>query len=370
MKEWSKGNRYNSFNSWKGLLYAPQYTQLAKGEIPVPIEASVDPIHACNLHCTHCNAGRYLGEGEMRDTAGERMSDDHLLDLVGFLSEWGVKAVCYGGGGEPTLHTGLAKAILLATARGMEVGIATNGTRLDTGGLSEIMGQFCRWVGVSVDAGTPETYKELKQRGYFQKVVKNIRQLVLDSENHKCDVCFKYLISSVNQGEIFEACKIAKDIGVRDFHARPADPRHQGAGEDAERLSQVDVDRVRIEFDACHKLEDDQFRVFTVVHKFDPNFLPVKNFSQCYGAPLAIQCCADGNVYFCVDQRQQEEMVLGRHDPDPKQIKEFWGGEKHKEMVFGGTAAGCRTRCTFGVYAEQCERLFVNGDDPMCWKFT
>jgi hypothetical protein len=75
-------------------------------------------------------------------------------------------------------------------------------------------------------------------------------------------------------------------------------------------------------------------------------------------------------VYFCVDQRKRKEFVLGKHVPDPKQILEFWGGEEHKNLVYGDTPYFCKTRCTFGVYAEQCEKLFVRGDDPMCWKFT
>ena len=362
--EWQKQNQFNSFNSWKGLLYAPQYAQVAKGEIPIPIEASIDPIHACNLKCAHCNAARYMvGEAVA-------MPEEHLLNLVEFLAGWGVKAVCYGGGGEPTLHKGLVNAIIMAAGKGMEVGIATNGTLIGMGEIVAAMGQICRWVGVSVDAATEGVYERLKGRDLFANVLLNIRRLVRESEKGKCDVCYKFLISSVNQGEVFEACRIAKELGVRDFHARPADPRHQGAGEAAESLAQVDVERVLEQFDRCHEIETEQFRVFTVVHKFDPKFLPVKNFTQCYSAPLAIQCCADGKVYFCVDQRQQEEFVLGEHFPEPKQILEFWGGGRHKELVYGGVPARCNTRCTFGVYAEQCERVFVKRDDPMCWKFT
>ena len=101
MKEWSKKNEFNSFNSWKGLLYAPWYQSIAdwkehKISAPIaPIEASLDPIHACNLQCEHCNAASYL----LSDLKMKMMPDEHLSNLVDFLGIWGVKAVCFGGGG-------------------------------------------------------------------------------------------------------------------------------------------------------------------------------------------------------------------------------------------------------------------------------
>lgn len=365
MEEWRRQNQFNSFNSWKGLLYAPWYEAVLKGKFLPPIEASIDPIHQCNLQCVHCNAGRYI----RGNTLGSKLGQKRLLELVDFLGDWGVKAVCYGGGGEPTLHPDLATAIVMTRAKGMEVGIATNGTLMAQDALMDAL-KLCRWIGVSVDAATPETYQSLKGINLFKRVLANIRAMV-DEAGPGCDVAFKFLISTLNQHEILEACKIAKALGVRDFHARPADVTHQGvAGDDSGALGRLDVDLVMAQFQQCHELENDQFRVFTVVHKFDEELRPRKAFSQCYAAPLAIQLCADGWAYFCVDQRHREEYRLGRFIPNVKDILKFWGGEKHKELVFAETPRLCHTRCTFGVYCEQAERLFAKKDDPMCKWFT
>ena len=361
--EWVKGNQFNSFNSWKGLLYREWYEAIVKGEFLPPVEASLDPIHRCNLHCKHCNAHRYLREG---DTT-QRMTDDHLLNLVEFLGNWGVRAVCFGGGGEPTLHTNLANAIIMATSKGMKSSIATNGTQFN----SELLGilQLVRWVGVSLDAGTRETYRALKGIQKFEGVLENVRQAVRLAGDH-CDFAIKFLISEVNQREIFEACKIAKDLGVRDFHARPADYSHQGMGELSDKIGNIDIGHITEQFNQCRTLEDKDFRVFTVVHKFDEQFRPVKRFTQCYAAPLTIQLCADGNVYFCVDQRHRTKYILGKHTPNPNKILDFWGGKEHKELVFCDTPYDCHTRCTYGVYNEQCEQLFAQANkDPMCWEF-
>jgi len=360
MTEWSKKSKFNSFNSWKGLLYAKWYEAIAAGKFLPPIEASIDPIHSCNLNCKHCNAHRLMTH--------QKMPDDHFINLVHFLGKWGVKAVCIAGGGEPTLHPKLHEAIVEARISGMEASIITNGVLL-RGKLLDTV-PLCRWVGVSVDAATQETFLKLKGVDKFQTVIGNILRATKNSG--ACDIGFKFLISSLNQGEIYDACKLAKELGVHDFHARPMDFHHQGMGEELDgNLSDINVDLINDQMEQCHELESEDFRVFTVTHKFNPDFTPRKNFSQCFAAPLLIQLCADGKTYFCVDQRQQKEFELGTHYPNPENILNFWGSPRHVDMVLRDhIPERCTTRCTFGAYCEQCEQLVINDNDPMCWRFT
>ncbi len=363
MKEWSEKNWFNSFNSAKGLLYSDHYKAIIGREFLPPIEASIDPIHACNLMCQHCNAHRYLVDDY--EMSSRRIPNDHLINLISFLAKWGVKAICYGGGGEPTLHSGLASILRLTKYNGMESSVATNGT-VGADNLISAMGQTCRWVGVSVDAATKQTYEIGRKANYFDQVLENISKLILLVGANRCDVAYKFLIFSYNQHEIYDACKIAKDLGVRDFHVRPADFSHQGM---IKQDNDLNRETILEQFEKCHELEDEnRFRVFTVLHKFNADLSPRKDFSQCYAAPLTIQICADGNVYHCVDQRHQEKYILGSYYPDPHNILTFWGKERHQELVFGDTPQNCHTRCTYGVYCKQVEELFT-GRDPFCRNF-
>jgi len=290
------------------------------------------------------------------------MPDQHLFKLVEFLGKWGVKAVCFGGGGEPTLHSALPEAIELARKVGMESSVATNGTLFDDKLIRSLT--LCKWVGVSVDAATPETYKLTRNKDLFYQALENISRLVVKIKNSDsfCDVSYKFLIMPSNQFEIYKACKIARELGVRDFHARPADFRHQGMGELQKNENDFNINSIIKQFEQCHLLESNDFRVFTVLHKFNDDFTPRKDFSQCYGAPLCIQLCADGNVYLCPDQRHQEKYKLGTHYPNVENIINLWGSEKHKQLVFGDTPKECTTRCTFGVYCKMCEQVFMNKD--------
>jgi MoaA/NifB/PqqE/SkfB family radical SAM enzyme len=297
------------------------------------------------------------------------MSTEHLVDLTKFLGKWGVKAICYGGGGEPTINQGLAQALQACHESGMQSSMATNGT-LFTPELIHAMGKYCRWVGVSVDSATPETYKKGRKVQLFNKAVGNIQLLCehVKATGSKCDVSYKFLIFDYNQHEIFDACKLAKSLGVKDFHARPADYSHQGMSDLQKKIGGYDINEVKRQFELCHTLEDENFRVFTVVHKFDENMKPKKDFCHCYAAPCCIQLCANGGIYHCPDQRFAEEYRLGDHT-NPEDILLAWGGKKHYDLVFKTGKPNCQSRCTFSTYNKQCEELFISDKDPMCRNF-
>ena len=366
MPEWSSGNIFNSFNSFKGLLYQDWYKAIANGKFLPPEEASIDMMPMCNLSCDACNAGRYI----YNNTDKGVMSKDHVEKLIRFLGKFGVKSGCFGGGGESTLNKVTPYAIRLCREVGMDAAIITNGTILNDDLLDAFM--QCRFVSVSVDAGKASTYEKHKGQNLFDRVMSNLYRIVEEIKKTKvnCDLCYKFLITEWNQHEIFKACLEAKRIGVKDFYVRPANYDHQGIREEVKRKYNYDIKSIEEQFELCKKLETPEFRVFTVTHKYNGDYTPKKDFSQCYGAPVCIQICADGFAYFCVDTRHIEFYKLGSHYPKPENILNFWGAEKHKELVFRTGKDNCTSRCTYGPYCTQCEELFIKKNDPMCWTFT
>lgn len=366
MSEWSSKNSMCSFNSWKGLFYLPQYQAIANKKFLPPIEASIDLVRSCNLNCSFCNAGRYLQD---ENNKAQYMDSEHLMNLVRFLGNWSVKSLCFGGGGDSALHKSLPNAIRLSRAVGMDTALITNGTILNDDLLDAL--PLCRFISISIDAGKASTYAQFKGKDFFNKVINNVGSIVqkVKERDVNCDVCYKFLITEGNQYEIYDACLIAKQLGVRDFYARPADYNHQGINPLVKKQYNYDLKAIEEQFELCRELENDDFRVFTVTHKYNSNFTPKKNFSQCYGAPVCIQICPK-DVYFCVDTRYIEYYKLGSHYPDPKEILKFWGGKKHQELVFETGMKNCTSRCTFGPYNRQAESLFFGKPDPMCWTFT
>ena len=346
VKEWN--DTFNPFNSFKGLLYANEYASIAKHKLPIPIHCSFDLTHNCQLRCSHCNAGRYIG--------GDRMTFTHAQELIRELSNWGVKSICFGGGGEPSLHSNLADCIELTRYYGMEVSVATNGIVLN----KELMEAYkiCTWIGISVDSATSSTYSKGRRLDKFNTVINNISKVSSVSNG----VCYKFLIFDYNQHEIYDACKLAKRLGVHDFHARPADFNHQGLKN--KKSNFFNIRKIQEQFEKCHQLENDNFHVYTVMHKFNNDFTPKRKFSQCFASPLAIQLCADGNIYHCFDTRHMEYYKLGSH-VNADNLVNIWNSKKHMDLIYKNGCKNCESRCTLGAYNEQCERLFINNNDPM-----
>ncbi len=375
--EWSDKSKYNSFNSYKGLTwYDSHYVPIAKwfkgeGKLPPAIELSLDPGHLCNFGCPHCNAQRYLviNPDEVPEDK-KLMTREHLRRLIDFMAEWGVRGVCLGGGGEPLMNRAVWDLPEYIVSKGMKCSFASNGSLINEEIARQMMN--CRWVGISVDSGTKETFEKVHGVNHFDKVIENLKLLVKmkNETGSKIDIAYKFLITPQNFHEVYEACKLAKEIGVRDFHARPVDLERK----DFEAAMQLNYDMEEINklFQKCHELEDgENFRVFTVMHKYDPHFKVQHTFKNCSSSTLMIQCCADGNVYVCADHRIEERFKLGSHFPDPWAIRDFWGSDKHRDLLKSICVDKECGRCTYGEYARQIEEMAMSSkeDDPMCCDF-
>jgi MoaA/NifB/PqqE/SkfB family radical SAM enzyme len=377
-QEWSDKSKYNSFNSYKGLTwYESHYKPITKwlsGEdtvLPAPIELSLDPAHLCNFKCGHCNAQRYLTINPEEVPKDKRiMTKEHLENLIDFCAEWGVRGVCLGGGGEPLMNKNVWTLPSYIFKKGMESSYATNGSLINEQIAEEMMN--CRWVGVSLDSGTREVFEKVHGVDYFDKVINNLKLLVKTKEKtgSEIDISYKFLIRPDNWQDLETACKLAKDAGVRDFHARPVDLERKDFNS-AVQLN-YDMDAIKELFYKCHQIEEgDKFRVFTIMHKYDPNFHVQHTFKKCVSSSLMLQACSDGNAYVCADHRIEERFKLCSHYPNPREIKKFWGSEEHRKLLKSINVDKECGRCTYGEYARQIEELAMNsgGKDPMCFNF-
>jgi MoaA/NifB/PqqE/SkfB family radical SAM enzyme len=352
--EWTKENRYNSFNSYKGLTYFEHYKQIdgwlkCKNELPPPIEASLDPIKACNHHCYYCNSQRYV-DHEQDISSTRRWGKDFLEDTLVRLSTWGVKAFCWGGGGEALLNKNLKGMTKFGTDLGMECSIITNGALLDDDYIDELL--LCRWIGISLDSANYEVYKKVRGVDDCQKVLLNIKKLV--QKRTKTDICIKCLVLPETVDSIVYTCEVARDLGVQDFHVRPVDLERK----DFKTKKQLDLDMAKIQdiFEQCHALETKDFHVYTVTHKYDDKFHVKHDFKQCLASPLVAQICTDKRQYVCVDHRLEKRF----------EVKD-WGSEEHRQLLLGINPVTECARCTWSEYNRQMTEVVQ--EDRICRNF-
>lgn len=367
MREWT--NPYNPFNSMKALIWREHFEGMASGNFLPPVSVDTDPSNRCNLACLWCNAVDNMKSGRHDIPA------KHLLRLADFYAEWGVKSTCVAGGGEPLLNRGTGDFLLRLAENGVEAGVITNGILMGSD-MAKIIAKTCRWIGVSVDAATPEVYSVVKGLGnvdvaerMLKRVLGHIVELVdvVSRSGAECDIAFKYLLHPANATEIFEAAKLARSIGVKDFHLRPvgwdnlSKTQGQAALEFAPLLPQIDE-----QIEQAMELEDGHFRFFGIRHKFKADFQRKVNFSKCWAAPLLLTFGSDGKCHLCFDMRGNPDMMLCGHDPDPREVLDHWGSDRHKAMLDAIDPKEC-PRCTFGPYNEMVEQVFIK--DGMCRYF-
>lgn len=140
---------------------------------------------SCNLACRYCYAMPFNGR---------RMETGRVLRLIDELAELGVFDLTLAGG-EPMIHPAFLDIVERSVARGLRVGVLTNGTRLDNHMREELERRTDKRnfiVQISIDSDDP-AIGDLA-RGRTADVVRNIRAL----EGTTLDLQIACVISRAN----------------------------------------------------------------------------------------------------------------------------------------------------------------------------
>ncbi len=145
----------------------------------------------CNLRCRYCYV--YLREGDLINIGydilplfQEMIADGHLEP--GSYIEW--------GGGEPTILPEFPEVQALLRERGCHQQVSTSGVRFSPE-IEQGLREGTIQAVTSVDAGTRESYKEVKGRDSFEKVWENVTRYARTGG----DMTVKYILRSNNSDE-------------------------------------------------------------------------------------------------------------------------------------------------------------------------
>jgi MoaA/NifB/PqqE/SkfB family radical SAM enzyme len=319
-----------------------------------------------------------------------------LDNIAEFLPKWGqssntghvgVLAVCIAGGGEPLLNTAVGGFIDKLTANNIEVGLVTNGSMIDRNidALSEAV-----WVGVSVDAARKETFNKLKglpqNSDLFDKIINNIALLVdyAGMHNNKLGwkhpaygVSYKYLLYKDNIGQIYEAAKLAKSIGCKNIHFRPAGTTWDKIGTEKEiTFSKDEIQLFEENVAKTLELDDGNFGVYGITHKFNSQFTSANYFRKCHSIfmtaviepPSGEDAGEDSfTVGLCCDRRGDGKLELAKNIQDTGIIEKLWGSAEHWKIHNNIFIQSECPRCTYQPHNEIYEQVILN--DSMTYKF-
>ena len=116
-----------------------------------PISINIDLTTACNFSCPHCVDSKLLNSGDYLDLETVKRS-------IETLQKNGMRSVIIIGGGEPTIHKNFEEIVRFISERGLQIGIATNGSRLDKVASIAEMLKDGDWLRISIDAGKESTF--------------------------------------------------------------------------------------------------------------------------------------------------------------------------------------------------------------------
>jgi MoaA/NifB/PqqE/SkfB family radical SAM enzyme len=125
-------------------------------ELPMssPISINLDLTSACNFSCPFCVDSKLIH-------ARKSLTLEEVEKTVDTLYSHGLLSVILIGGGEPTLHKDFGEIVRYLKGKRLQIGIVTNGSRLEKiEAVTEALEEK-DWIRISIDAAEEGTFRDL-----------------------------------------------------------------------------------------------------------------------------------------------------------------------------------------------------------------
>ncbi|MCE5275253.1 MAG: radical SAM protein [Deltaproteobacteria bacterium] len=242
-----------------------------------PISLNLDLTTACNFSCPHCVDSRLLNTGDYLDL-------DTIKRSIETLQKNGLRSVIIIGGGEPTIHKNFEDIVRFIRDRGIQVGIVTNGSRLDKVAKVADVLEDGDWLRISLDAGKESTFfKAHRPRGRtsLEGILQGAREI--KALNPRVSLGYSYVIVwegimvngyelCPNVDEMAQAVSLAKDFSFDYVSFKPCLMRLEGNQKeslfdtpDAEREARV-IEKIKTNLDGARQASRDGVKILESVN--------------------------------------------------------------------------------------------------------
>jgi len=305
-----------------------------------PIYVEISPVGYCNHRCRFC--ARDFMEYKKR-----RLDPVILKKRLAEMSELGVKSVMFAGEGEPLLYEELPEMIELCASAGIDTSLTTNFSALDDE-AANVYVKNCKWIKVSVNAGTPENYAFIHSVSgrEFQRVIDNIKKAVdiRKKNNYKCTIGGQLLLVEDNRHTVTALAEKLRDAGADYLVVKPYSHHHESI---TDVYKNTDYSSFLMLNDELAKYNGDSFKVIFRINTFNKLIGHHQRYSRCGSVPFFwAYIMSDGEVFGCSTFLQDDNFKFGNiHE---KSFREIWEGEKRLnciEHMESFDISSCRQNC-------------------------
>jgi len=169
------------------------------------VSINLDVATACNHACRFCVDADVIN-------SGKNLRREAALETIETLHADGLKSVILIGGGEPTLHPAFREIVRKIKSLGMQLGVVTNGTRLQK--IIDVADELAPpdWVRLSLDAARDETYQAIHNPHGKGNTLDSILARVPELRAAAPDLTVGYSFVVTWRGLVFDGFRLPDNI--------------------------------------------------------------------------------------------------------------------------------------------------------------
>lgn len=327
---------------------------LMDGKRCKPVYIRIKPTNKCNHNCNYCHYRHsYVNLNEYNPM--DEIPHDKMMEIISDMSDMGVKAVTFTGGGEPLLYTYIEEAMEKILEAGIDLSAITNGSMLK-GRKAELLAR-AKWVRISVESINDETY--CKIRGIKEHSFDMLCENIADFAKIKADKCVfgvNVVVGRDNYHEVRAMAELMKSLGVNNVKFSPLITTT--TQEDHKSFKDhVTKELIKVQ----EELADNKFQIIDLyTGELNSTVAFERPYSKCYRKDFECVIAANSKVYCCQDTAYMSKGMVC--DLTQTSLKKGWYSEEVTEKFKNFNAQKiCTHNC---VYDSRNELIgsFVNMD--------
>jgi MoaA/NifB/PqqE/SkfB family radical SAM enzyme len=299
-------------------------------ELPLfsPVSINLDLTSACNFSCPFCVDSKLIN-------AGKSLTLEEVQKTVDTLQAHGLLSVILIGGGEPTLHKDFEEIVRYLKRKRLQIGIATNGSRLEK--MEAVAGAFEEkdWIRISIDAGEEGTFKDL----HLPKTQVTLKQILekakkVKKKNPILSLGYSFVIVwggvelsgkrlSPNVHEMARSVELAREFSFDYVSFKPclirwSESQKETLLKDVDKAKEKEIiDEIKVHLDKAKRLAGDQVKI---LESFNLKAMLIQEADQIKRQPKRCHMqffrtvVTPSGIFHCPAFRGVEEARVG--DPD------------------------------------------------------